>query len=133
MNLKPLNKSTSKPMNNDSLNRKDFFKKVSLFGIGALGATTLLKACGGGDDAPAPTMDSAGAPSADPCGTEGLSESEIAGRDALNYIGQTEIPEQRCDNCALWIAPEAGSPCGGCAIMAGPINPAGWCTAWVAG
>ena len=32
---------------NESIDRKDFFKKVSLFGISAIGASTLLKACGG--------------------------------------------------------------------------------------
>jgi hypothetical protein len=121
-------------MKNDSLNRKDFFKKVSLFGIGALGATTLLKACGGGEETPDPAMDAADAPTDDPCSDlSGLSEAEIQGRESLNYVAETPNPDERCDNCALWIEPEDGSPCGGCSIMAGPIHPAGWCSAWVAG
>lgn len=119
-------------MKNESLDRKDFFKKVSLFGISAIGASTLLKACGGGgseETAPAPAVQ---AP-ADPCADlTGLSDTDKQMRANLQYVAETPNPEQRCDNCALWIDPPAGSPCGGCTIMAGPFHPAGWCTAWAA-
>lgn len=115
-------------MKNESLNRKDFFKKVSLFGISAIGASTLLKACGGGsEEAPAEEA------FVDPCGDlTGLSDAEKQMRDSLGYIPQTEIPEQRCDNCMLWTVPQGDAFCGGCTIMAGPVHPAGWCNSWVA-
>lgn len=120
-------------MKNEQIDRKGFFKKMSLFGIAAIGGSTLIKACGGGGD-DQPTMDSAGAPADDPCSdVSELSQAEIQGRESLNYVAETPNPEQRCDNCALWIEPRGGSPCGGCSIMAGPIHPAGWCSAWVAG
>ncbi len=116
-------------MKNESIDRKDFFKKVSLFGISAIGASTLLKACGGSDEAPAPTVE---AEEIDPCADlTGLSESDIAMRESLQYVAETPNPEERCDNCQLWIEPEAGSPCGGCQIMAGPFHPGGWCISWV--
>lgn len=119
-------------MKNENIDRKDFFKKVSLFGISAIGATTLLKACGGGPDEPEPADTSAAAE--DECGDlSGLTEEEIQGRENLNYVAETPNPEERCDNCALWLESRDGTICGGCSIMAGPINPAGWCTAWVAG
>lgn len=121
-------------MENKNIDRKDFFKQVSLLGIGAIGASTLLKACGGGEEAPQPEAETAPAPADDPCSdVSGLSEAEIQGRESLNYVAETPNPAERCDNCALWIEPEGDSPCGGCSIMAGPIHPAGWCTAWVAG
>ncbi len=117
-------------MKKEEINRKDFFKKASLFGIAALGGSALLKACGNGDDAPQADQTTAD----DPCSDlSGLSQDEIQGRESLNYVAETPNPSERCDNCALWVEPEAGSPCGGCTIMAGPIHPGGWCTAWVAG
>jgi hypothetical protein len=37
---------------------------------------------------------------------------------------------QDCRNCEFWIPVEAGQSCGGCTLIAGPISPYGWCTAW---
>jgi hypothetical protein len=34
--------------------------------------------------------------------------------------------EQRCDNCALWQAPD------GCKSVSGTLKPEGWCKIWVA-
>ena len=120
-------------MKNENIDRKDFFKKVSLFGISAIGATTLLKACGGGPEEPEPAETSSAA-SEDECGDlSGLTDEEIQGRENLGYVAETPNPEERCNNCALWQEKRNESICGGCSIMAGPINPQGWCTAWVAG
>ncbi len=111
-------------MEKDKVSRKQFFKNVATFGIAAIGASTLLKACGGGDD------DTSGA-TVDPC-NEGLSEQDLMLRQNLEYKAETEIPDQRCDNCALWIDKEPGEPCGGCQILPGqPIHAAGWCNSWV--
>lgn len=37
----------------------------------------------------------------------------------------TPKDNQRCDNCALWQAPDA------CKSVAGTIKPEGWCKIWV--
>jgi hypothetical protein len=37
---------------------------------------------------------------------------------------------QDCRNCEFWTAVEPGQNCGGCTLIAGPISPYGWCTAW---
>ena len=122
-------------MKNESLNRKDFFKRVSLFGISAIGATTLLKACGGGSEEQPATVEPTEVTVDDPCSDlSGLSEADINMRNSLGYVAETPIPEQRCDNCALWVPVPEGSQCGGCTILPGqPIHPAGWCNSWVAG
>jgi hypothetical protein len=103
------------------LDRRTFIQSLAaVFGAGAV-----LSACGGRDDAPA----TAGT---DPCDdVSGLTEDQIQTREGFDYVGQTPYPEQRCDNCHLWVEPAANQVCGGCTIIAGPINPAGWCTAWV--
>lgn len=119
---------------NESIDRKDFFKKVSLFGISAIGASTLLKACGGSaeEEAPAPALTETEVD--DPCSDlSGLSEADIQMRENLQYVAETENPDQRCDNCQLWVDPVGDSPCGGCTILPGqPIHAAGWCISWVA-
>lgn len=45
---------------------------------------------------------------------------------AKNLIMYQDSPkgDQRCDNCTHWQPPNA------CAIVEGPISPAGWCGAW---
>ncbi len=45
---------------------------------------------------------------------------------AKNLIMYQDTPkgDQRCDNCTHWQPPNA------CAIVEGPIAPAGWCGAW---
>ena len=120
-------------MKNESLSRKDFFKRVSLFGISAIGATTLLKACGGAPDEAAP--EPVATEVDDPCSDlSDLSEADINLRESLGYVAETPNPEERCDNCALWVPVPEGGQCGGCTILPGqPIHPAGWCNSWVAG
>lgn len=121
-------------MEKNSINRKDFFKKMGILSVGALSASTLISACGGGD---APKSDAPMAPAAkadtNPCSDlSGLTDQEKGTRDALGYIAKTENPEQVCTNCNFWQKPEGDSPCGGCTLMKGPINPDGWCKSWFA-
>lgn len=109
-----------------SINRKDFLKRFGLMGVAAVGASSLITACGGGSDSAAPATSSV-----DPCtDITGLSESDLQMRANVNYIEVTEIPEQRCDNCQLYTQPTNGG-CGGCLLFAGPVTAAGWCSSWV--
>jgi hypothetical protein len=62
--------------------------------------------------------------------TEALSRSEIRVRESLKYTDESPKSDQFCDNCALWKPAKSENECGGCQIMAGPIHPKGWCTAW---
>lgn len=126
-------------MDKNSINRKDFFKKMGILSVGALSASTLISACGGSESPKADamketTMEPPVAKAAtEPCGDlSALTEQEKGTRDALGYIAKTENPEQVCTNCNFWQAPTGDSPCGGCQLMKGPINPEGWCKSWFA-
>jgi hypothetical protein len=117
------------------LNRRQFLERAALLGAAALGAGTLLSAC----DPPEPTVDDEDeAPANDEfsCNDEqalaDLTDDEIARREELEYTDDTPNPQERCDNCVHWQEPGAGENCGGCAILAGPFHPAGWCNQWVA-
>ena len=115
----------------NEITRKEFLKQISLMGTTALAAGLILSACGSSEKKAEGEAETK-APE-DPCSDlSGLTEDEKAVRDEFEYVAETPIPEERCDNCALWIEPEPGSECGGCQIMAGPIHPGGYCTAWVA-
>jgi hypothetical protein len=114
-------------MNDNKITRKSFLRNVSILGATTFGASALISACGRSE----PEPDAATAAD-DPCGdTSGLSEADLNMRRNLQYVHETPYPEQRCDNCQLWLEPESG-PCGGCALFRGPVNPAGWCNSWVA-
>jgi hypothetical protein len=117
-------------MDSKSLNRKDFLKQFGLMGVAAVGATTLISACGGGSSEPA-TQAAAPAAAVDPCtDVSALTENDLTLRKNLNYVEETPNAEQRCDNCQLYKQPENG--CGGCLLFAGPVTAAGWCSSWVA-
>jgi hypothetical protein len=116
-------------MANESFSRKDFLKKISLFGMVAAGSSAVLTACGGGSSTPEPAPVAA----ADPCeDLTGLADSDKQMRTTLGYVKETPDPDKRCDNCQLYVVPAEGSSCGGCTLFKGPVHPAGYCNSWVA-
>jgi hypothetical protein len=114
-------------MANESFSRKDFLKKVSLFGMVAAGSSAVLSACGGGESTSTePTA-------ADPCADlTGLSDQDKQMRTSLGYVKAGQDPEKRCNNCNFYIAPAEGSSCGGCTLFKGPVHPEGYCNSWIA-
>lgn len=62
--------------------------------------------------------------------TQGLSEADIQGRKALKYVDKSAKADQNCANCGLYQASQKPDSCGGCTILKGPINPAGYCAGW---
>lgn len=86
----------------------------------ALGATSLLSACGG------PVVASECA------GYDTLTEAQLRQREALGYVDQTPRAAQVCSNCKFYNAPEGSAACGGCQLFPGPVAPQGWCSGWVA-
>lgn len=120
-------------MANESFSRKDFLKKVSLFGMVAAGSSAVLSACGGGESTS--TEPTAGEPTAaaDPCSDlSGLSDQDKQMRTSLGYVKAGTDPEKRCNNCNFYVAPAEGSPCGGCTLFKGPVHPEGYCNSWIA-
>ncbi|MBN4056170.1 high-potential iron-sulfur protein [Rhodothermus sp. AH-315-K08] len=117
-------------------NRRLFLKRFSAaVAIGA-GTSTLLSACGGGESAetaaPAPAPEPAPMAETGCNDTAGLTEQEVAMRNQLQYVDETPDAEKTCANCALYLAAEEGSSCGGCNLLKGPIAPAGYCISWAA-
>ncbi len=108
----------------EQLSRRDFVRKLSVFGFVGLGAGSILKACGNGEEAETDPDD--------PCNDlSDLTDDEIQTREAFEYVAETPNPDERCDNCQFWLPDEHGEECGGCDLFAGPVHPAGWCNSWV--
>lgn len=111
-------------MSDSTVSRRDFLMRCAALGA----AGSVLSACGGDSS----TADGGGACS----DVSALSPADAQQRQAmaqtLNYVEETPIPEKRCDNCKFWQPAEGGAACGGCQLIKGPINPAGYCTSWVA-
>ena len=63
--------------------------------------------------------------------TAGLSDTDIAMRNAQGYMDKSPEPAKVCSGCALFNAPGAPNQCGSCKLLKGPANPAGYCKAWV--
>ena len=125
-------------MSDSTLSRRDFLQRAAVLGVAAAGAGAFLAACekkDGGAAAPggAPAPGAPKAASALSCeDVSGLTEPQKATRTNNNYIEKTTTAGQDCANCALFTQPKEEGGCGGCAVVAGPINPAGWCKLWVA-
>ena len=122
-------------MNTKDISRRDFIQRLSLFGAAGIGASTMLAACGGGEqqsatpaaETPAETPTAEGFTCTD---TSGLTEAEVTMRTQLQYVDESPDPEKLCSNCALYTAAPAEGQCGGCTVVKGPIHPDGYCTSW---
>lgn len=65
--------------------------------------------------------------------TSALAPADIEMRAVtMAYVDKTPDQAKRCDNCQQYKAPPAAGQCGGCTILKGPVNPAGFCKAWIA-
>jgi len=124
-------------MSKDNISRKDFLKRLGFMGALSVGGSAIITACGGGENKEAAESGETGmesqsqAAAAQPCSDlSGLTDQEKQTRTQFQYVHETTKPDQHCQNCALFQAPEGDSPCGSCTLVKGPINPNGWCTAW---
>lgn len=102
-----------------TVSRREWLSQAAVAVAAVAGAGTLLAACKGGGG------------SLSCADTTGLSEADIATRTANAYVEATTNPAQNCANCVLYVV-GAPNACGGCTVVKGPINPAGWCNIWVA-
>ncbi|OZC01410.1 high-potential iron-sulfur protein [Rubricoccus marinus] len=103
-----------------STTRRQFLSRAAVAGV-ALGAPSLLAACGSGDPRSASGCD----------GYSALTPQELQARQGLNYVDASPKPAQLCSNCMHYTAPAEGA-CGGCKLFAGPVLAGGYCTAWAA-
>ena len=124
-------------MKNQDISRRNFLLKMSAASGVSLGMAGILTGCGGGGDsetaAPAPAAEAPAVAEAASCtDVSGLTEGEVNMRGSLGYIDTSVEDGKLCSNCALYTAAPAGSSCGGCTLLKGPINPDGYCISWAA-
>lgn len=115
---------------------------ISIAGLAALGGLASFSGCGGDGESsrradgtdtapPASASSSAAGDAAGPCNDlSNLTRAEIENREVYDYQPRSEYPEELCSNCEYWEPGAEGEKCGGCSLMAGPIHPDGWCSAW---
>lgn len=111
-----------------NVSRRDFLRRVSFAGAAGLGASTLLAACGGGEEEAAEAT-------AECVDLAALSEQERQAYTTLEYVPETPIEDQYCSNCQFWqpdapVAAELGAQCGGCQILPGAVAAQGYCISW---
>lgn len=61
--------------------------------------------------------------------TSALSADDVSARTALAYVDKSPDAAKMCSGCMQFI-PAAPDQCGGCKVVKGPINPAGYCKVW---
>jgi hypothetical protein len=109
-------------MKEETLTRRDFLARAVALGVMASGTAAILAACekGGGDEALSCSD------------VSGLTEIQTQTRTALQYVEASTEEGKSCTNCSQFVAPAEAGSCGTCNLVAGPINPQGYCVSWVA-
>lgn len=66
-----------------------------------------------------------------PVGTCPASFEDEASRASAHYVPVSPHGADRdCRNCEFWIPNAEGQACGGCTLIAGQIDPPGYCDSW---
>ena len=107
-------------MSEGRIGRRDAARRALMVLGGAVFAPTVLAGCGG-----------EGAP-LNCTSTEGLDAAQIATRTSQHYVDRSPHADKKCDGCRFFQAPQEQGRCGGCQVVPGPINPAGYCDLWAA-
>jgi hypothetical protein len=109
------------------IDRKNFIKSAAVLTFSGFGAVTFLAGCGKKKEEPGEIKKAAG-----PCSDlSGLTDAEKETRVLYRYVPHSPHEDKKCGVCNYFTPPKAGSQCGTCLIVKGPINPDGYCTSWV--
>lgn len=109
--------------NDDSWVGRRFALRV--IGVGGLGASLSLAACGGEES------DDEGSQESGPSCSSPIDAQSQQLRTNLQYVDQSTIEGRTCANCAQYTADTFGD-CGGCNVFSGPVQPNGYCLSWAA-
>lgn len=94
--------------------------KRSLMVLGAAAiAPSALAACGSSEEG--------GAGGGGACGDVNLTPAQTQTRTTLHYVDEGPDATKHCSGCALFTA---GTPCGTCSVVQGPISPNGTCNSF---
>ena len=111
-----------------AFSRRTFIRKLACAPILTAGGGLLLAACGSGQTEKNQQETEA---VSDPCSDlSGISAEEIQKRESLGYVEETPIPDNRCNNCNLYLPPGENQACGGCMLFKGPVYAEAYCTYW---
>ncbi|MEM6962166.1 MAG: high-potential iron-sulfur protein [Myxococcota bacterium] len=105
-------------MTERTVTRRELLRRCGTLVVTAAAGSSILSACGG----------SGGLDCTD---TSGLDASQRTQRTSLQYVERSRFRDKNCANCSLYES-AAENQCGGCTLVPGPINPAGYCAGWVA-
>ncbi len=104
------------------ISRRDALRQTALFTLVGVGAG-LAAACSKKSESTALSC----------ADTSALAPADLEMRAVtMAYVEKAPDPAKQCDNCQQYKAPPAPGQCGGCTILKGPINPVGFCKAWIA-
>jgi hypothetical protein len=110
------------------LTRRTFIQRIAVASAATVG-TTYLAGCGGGES-DAGGESGGGETAALSCDdVSALSETDLATRNALEYVEVSIEEGKDCTNCQQYQAPD-GDGCGTCLVVPGTINPVGYCSSW---
>ena len=101
------------------MKRRDFVIRLAVLGA----VPSVLSACSGGGDS------GGGLNCTD---VTGLAPADVQMRTSQAYVEVSTHGAQNCGTCNFYTAPTAAGACGGCQVIRGPINPAGYCNLFVA-
>jgi len=118
-------------MDDKELSRRSFLS-LTLMGCLSLSTISLLASC-----KKKPEMEkqkeAETAEGKEPCtDISGPTDQEKQTRTVNHYVDDSTIEGKECEGCSFFIKPAFGDPCGTCQIVKGPIDPDGYCNAWVA-
>lgn len=107
--------------------RRKFIRKYLMAGTALVGGSFFFTSC----NSKKKEQDESSSSDVNACNDlSGISESELAKRKSFGYTEETPIPENKCDNCSLYMPPEAGDKCGKCMLFKGPVYSSAYCTYW---
>ena len=76
--------------------------------------------------AAAPVLGACGSSGPDCSSTAGLDQAAVTNRTTQQYVEHSVRASSHCSACRFFTAGAAGA-CGTCQLIAGPINPDGYC------
>ncbi|HRE51626.1 MAG TPA: hypothetical protein PK339_09400 [Flavitalea sp.] len=119
-------------MKEKEYSRRRFISQYTTRCAALMGTMFLLYGCGD-DEKPAAKEENTDKPATDRCNDfTGVSEEELDKRKRMAYVDKSQIPDNSCGNCGLYIPWEDQTACGGCLLFKGPVREEGHCIQWVA-
>lgn len=110
-------------MSDGKMGRRDAARRALVVLGAAAVAPSALVGCGGEEE---------GGGALDCTDTSSLNPAQLQTRQSQSYVESSPNEGQNCANCRFFQAPSQEGSCGTCQVIAGPINPDGYCNLYAA-